>query len=119
MATFFGTHQWAGNYQGVIDGRPAKLGISGIFAKYPPRDYQFNIKVTDFAGSVFSAEPVGLIFPVGGQGRILPGFGLWNRDGTAGVAFSRLLLHTWDVDYMSGETVWNNQLFGCYFKRIK
>ena len=57
-----------------------------------------------------------LIANVGPQGHELPGFSLATNDFSASVTFNRLLLHTWDTSYVSGETSWNGTEYGCMFR---
>lgn len=111
---FSHTSDWEGDYRGWIDGRAATLEIGGIYAIYPPNSFQFQISVVDSGEAHYSGK---LILSTGPKSHILPGFGLWTKDGKPGISFSRLLLHTWDTRFISGETIWNGTLYGCSFTR--
>lgn len=114
--TFQGTQDWSGTYSGVLDGRPATLSIhvsqpyAGDF-----NDWAFTISLTDHGG-VYYWTHSDLIANVGPQGHELPGFSLATNDFSAYVTFNRLLLHTWDTSYVSGETSWNGTEYGCMFR---
>lgn len=113
---------WSGIYVGRFDGRKARFEIGQVYEIYPPDGYAFGaISYTDLdQNKTYSREtPTQLIANVGPQGHELPGFtlllnGNYNLDT---VTFSRLLIHTQDIDYISGESVWNGQEYGAFFTR--
>jgi hypothetical protein len=115
-ATFQGTQDWTGTYIGVLDGRPATLSI-GASIPYAgdTNDWAFNISLTDHGGVQYWTH-ADLIANVGPQGHELPGFSLATSDYSAYVTFNRLCLHTWDTSYVSGETSWNGNEYGCMFR---
>jgi hypothetical protein len=111
---FQGTQDWAGTYSGVLDGRPATLQIWQVYAIYPPDGWTFSMALTDHGGVQYFTGPE-LIVNVGPQCHELPAFALWTSDGRSQVDFNRLLLHTWDTSYISGETSWSGGEYGCMF----
>ena len=49
---------------------------------------------------------------------IVSDFQLDRVGGSGSVYWSRLFLHTWNISYLSGVSVWNNTEFGISFTRI-
>ncbi|HET9168096.1 MAG TPA: hypothetical protein VFN97_01635 [Actinospica sp.] len=115
-ATFQGTEDWTGTYAGVLDGRPATLDIrAGMPYAGDTDSWGFSITLTDFSGVQYWTHS-DFISNVGPQCHELPGFSLATDDYSGYATFNRLLLHTWDTSYVSGETSWNGSEYGCMFR---
>jgi hypothetical protein len=117
MARQFNTTlDFMGTYIGRYDGRRAKLDIWQVYGIYPPNGYSFGITLTDLDRNVsFTNSGTPLIQNTGPRRHFITEFGLWNASGS--VHIRRLFLHTWDIDYISGESVWNNTEYGFSFMR--
>jgi hypothetical protein len=112
---FASTADWGGTYLGKLDGKHATLTISPVYPIYPPDIWSFTISATDMNGTEYSTQGE-LIANVGALCHEIPAFALWTDDGGNRINVNRLLLHTWDTDYVSGETEWGGQRYGCVFK---
>jgi hypothetical protein len=53
----------------------------------------------------------------GAIGHIMQGIQLLRQGGHGSISWSRLHLHTWNIDYLSGISIWNNTEFGMLFTR--
>ncbi len=49
---------------------------------------------------------------------IMSDFQLDRVGGNGSVYWRRLFLHTWDISYLSGVSVWNNTEYGMSFQRV-
>lgn len=115
---FESTLDFGGEYQGRYDGRNAKLSIWQVYAIYPPDGYSFGITFTDLdRGETYTNSGTPLIQNSGPNAHVITNFALWKQGGDGQVHFMRLLLHTWDIDYISGESEWNGQEYGMFFTR--
>jgi hypothetical protein len=114
---FGSTLDFAGTYEGRFDGRRGRLDIWQVYAPYPPNGYSFGITFTDLDRNVsFTNSGAPLIQNTGPKRHFITDFSLWNPSGR--VDFRRLFLHTWDIDFVSGESVWSNTEYGFFFTRV-
>ena len=114
---FESTLDFGGNYVGRFDGRNGRLEVNQVYAIYPPNSYSFVVTFIDLdRNQTFSNSGNAHIEDTGPQGHKITNLVLYGPQG-AQVTFSRLLLHTWDIDFISGESVWNGQEYGAFFTR--
>lgn len=112
MTTFTGYQNFIGSYSGSYDGRNARLVISDLKDDSPVA--RLHLEFTDVdRGETY----VGLV-TVGTPGdHMLSGIKLSQKQGSKTVSWSRLLIHTWNVRFLCGESVWNGREFGMSFTR--
>ena len=112
MTTFTGYQNFIGSYLGSYDGRNARLVISDL--KDDSATNRLHLEFTDVdRGETY----VGLVNVAGPSEHILSGIKLSQPHGGKTVSWSRLLVHTWNVRFLSGESVWNGREFGMSFTR--
>jgi len=75
---------------------------------------QFHVTLTDLDHNEVYA---GTHTERGRNGHIMVDVSLQQRGDSNSKHLSRLLLHTWNTDYISGVTTWNNIEYGMCFKR--
>lgn len=112
MTTFTGYQNFIGSYLGSYDGRNARLVISDL--KDDSATNRLHLEFTDVdRGETY----VGLVNVAGPSEHTLSGIKLSQSHGGKTVSWSRLLVHTWNVRFLSGESVWNGREFGMSFTR--
>lgn len=112
MTQFHSTTDFVGTYRGSYDGRNASAIITSAIS--------FNtiltIEFTDldrhetYKGEWASQEG-------SPPTHILANIMLNQVGGNGQIQWSKLYLHTWNIAYMSGVSVWNNTEFGMSFTR--
>jgi hypothetical protein len=107
MARFNGPGDFIGSYSGSYDGRRATLRIEQAG---PGRSYRLTFTEVE-RNQVF----VGTHQESGAQQHILTNITLTGGGGT--VTWHELLLHTWDITYLSGTSVWNGIDFPMFWRR--
>ncbi len=108
---FSNSADFYGTYEGYTDGRKARLIISKV-------GYATSIKLIDLSRNVtFGTTTQSMPIKVGSP-HILESLDLIgsNKDSKK---IGRLYLHTWNTNYISGNTIWNGQKFGILFTRVK
>ncbi|WP_141522458.1 hypothetical protein [Bacillus toyonensis] len=110
---------FTGKYRGKYDGRNALLEFWSVFNIFRPgTKYSFGIKFIDLdRGLTFANNGHQLIQDMAGHFHVIKNFNIPLEGGHGYVNFSRLLMHTWDTDYISGESSWNGQEYGMFFVR--
>lgn len=106
-------NQFYGNYVGRIDGRNARLNIARTTdgkVAYTLTDTDRNVtfKATKPYISVDDARPF-----------VMRSVVLRTDDGRKTKTIGGLHLHTWNTNYISGYTVWNDKEYGNFFVRQK
>lgn len=108
---------WVGTYEGVTDGRDARLIIS--FDRLDGQLLHLNLVLEDLErGETFRGP--GLTNARGGgypPHRMLATT-LEEADGDGEIEVSLLLLHTWNTRHLSGRTEWRGQSFGMQFHQL-
>lgn len=111
MANFSSPSNFYGSYTGSHDERNAQLVIGELKddSPYP----SFHLSFTDLdRNEVYTGSHV----EMGQHGHILTNITL-NKSGGGSVTWSSLYLHTWNIAFLSGVSVWNNISFGMSFNR--
>ena len=112
MASFTSPSNFYGSYTGSYDGRDAQLVIGDLKDDSPSPS--FHLRFTDLdRNEVY----VGSHVETGQHGHILTNITLNKFGGGGSVTWSRLYLHTWNIAFLSGVSVWNNISFGMSFSR--
>jgi hypothetical protein len=110
MTNFTGYQNFIGVYSGSYDGRNAQLVISDL--KDDSAINRLHVEFTDVdRGETYS----GLVTVASPSDHILSGIEL--SGGGKTVYWPRLLIHTWNVRFVSGESTWNGHEFGMSFTR--
>ncbi len=105
--------RWLGTYQGRNDGRRAKLTISKDTSGVGQHEgASFDVTLEDLERSTTFTGNVD--YPFEGPKHELEIGTLTASDGTT-KRLPRLLLHTWDDDFLSGYTTWQGDPFGAAF----
>ena len=112
MTNFTGYQNFIGSYSGSYDGRNARLVISDL--KDDSAINHLHLEFTDLdRGETY----VGLVNVAAPSDHVLSNIKLSQLHGGKSVSWSRLLVHTWNVRFLSGESVWNGREFGMSFTR--
>lgn len=117
MATFQSINDFIGTYQGSYDGRNAQVIIEAGSQGIVSFNTLFTVTFTDFDRNEVYKGIVTL--PEAVVTHIMSDFQLDNMEGHGSVYWSRLLLHTWNISYLSGVSIWNNTEFGMSFTRVQ
>lgn len=112
MASFTNFHDFFGTYAGSYDGRQAKLVISDIKG-----DSAWPMCHLTFTELERDQVYVGTHIHQSQHGHVLTDIVLQQKGGPDKVTWSRLHLHTWNTDHLSGVSVWNGIEFGMSFTR--
>ncbi len=99
MAQFRSIVDFEGFYTGSYDGRQAEVEI---VERERNLEYSTNFQVS----------------PQDSTTHVLRNITLHAVTGTGDIHWSRLHLHTWDTNFLSGVSIWNNQEFGMSFSRV-
>jgi hypothetical protein len=112
VARFTGIQDFFGTFEGRYDGRRARLVVSDI--KGDSLESILNIRFTDLDRNetYVSNHNAGT-----DPSHVLRGIKLKRQGGNATVSWPRLMVHTWDVRYLSGESEWNGKEFGMFYTR--
>lgn len=109
---------WPGTYRGRSDGRRALLTISTEFVGDSAVTVIYNIELKDLdRGASFSGQ-VRVNYNKTPKNIIPFSKPLTSSSGNK-KDIQRLLLHTWDTDYISGYSTWNGRDFGLLFERTE
>lgn len=116
MGRFADYRNWEGSWVGSYDGRPASLTSSSSLTLDPHRaqlslDYHENgnlwVSALDGDFDAFAHDVRDRhLDPLGGapaRGRL---------------EWPRLLIHTWDTDFISGSSRWDGKEYGLWFARV-
>jgi len=113
MPRFTSFQDFFGTYFGSFDGRNAQLVISNPGSDEVQNRCQITFTELDrnhiYRGEVEEKE----------QPHILYDISLKEIGGHDKLFWSRLYLHTWDIDYISGVSVAYSIEYGMCFKRVK
>jgi hypothetical protein len=112
MTTFTGYQNFIGSYAGSYDGRQARLMISDL--KDDSTTDRLHFEFTDVDRN---ETYVGLVNVGTPSDHVLTNISLAEKQGGKTVFWSRLFVHTWNVLFLSGESVWNGHEFGMSFTR--
>jgi len=113
MTRFRSYQDFFGTYTGDYDGRNARLKISDVKADsaWPI----FHIEFTELdRNEVYTGNHT----EKGNHGHIMTNITLSRKGGSGSVKWSKLYLHTWNIDHLSGVSLWNGIEFGMCFKRV-
>jgi hypothetical protein len=113
MALFHSTTDFIGAYRGSYDGRNASLIIASAFS--------FNTVLTITFTDLDRRETYAGQWstPEGSPAtHILANLTLNQVGGNGQVQWAKLYLHTWNISFISGVSVWNNTEFGMSFTRV-
>jgi hypothetical protein len=112
------TLDFGGDYVGKNDGRNARLSIWQVFRVFPPNGYSFGMSFADLDNRVtYTNSGTPLIQNTGPNAHKIENFPLWRIGVDGQVDFAKLLIHTWDIDFLSGITNWNGQEYGISLTR--
>jgi len=116
MAKFHSIRDFVGTYRGNYDGRNAEVmiieGAEGLVS------YKHLLTVTFTELDRQETYKGVATLPEAAITHILSDFHLDSVTGNR-VYWRRLFLHTWDISYLSGVSVWNNTEYGMSFRRIQ
>lgn len=115
MAQFNSIVDFQGFYTGSYDGRQAEVEIS---VSHPAAGQPIGIsmKFVELERNLeYSANFQ--VSPNDGTTHVLRDITLHATGGTDDIHWSRLHLHTWDTNFLSGVSIWNNQDFGMSFSK--
>ena len=117
MAQFSSIVDFNGFYTGSYDGRQAELEI---VVSHPVTDQPISLalKFVDRDRNQEYSANVHLGFQEHTT-HILRDITLHAAGGSSDIQWSRLHLHTWNTNYLSGVSIWNNQEFGMSFSRFQ
>lgn len=113
MTNFKGFQDFFDSYVGYYDGRNAKLEIGDVKADSPWPMCHLTFTELD-RNEVY----VGTYQQKSKHGHVMTNIMLNRKGGQGTVTWSRLHLHTWNIDHLSGVSLWNGIEFGMYFKRV-
>jgi hypothetical protein len=116
MANFKGIGDFVGTYRGSYDGRNAQVIIQEGAEGEVSFNSLFTVTFTDLDRNEIYKGIVST--PEGVVTHSMSNFQLNRVGGNGSLFWSKLLLHTWDISYLSGVSVWNNTEFGMSFKRV-
>jgi hypothetical protein len=120
---------FAGDYSGNYDGRPCELSISQVFLQAGGRtlDFWFHDLEEDTYFKQEQITPTSVNSdPAGGVDYSVHCLSLWlyetdasgtSLNNTNSLHWTVLSLHTWDIDYISGVSIWNGGYYGMSFTR--
>lgn len=110
---------WVGGYRGYNDGREARLTID---IDQPGGDtHVFIVTLKDldrgvvFRGTGVSSPGIEGEDAIGPHVMLFPFGPLRQVEGAAIKEIGALYLHTWNTNYISGHTVWNEKTYGLAF----
>lgn len=116
MAQFNNVLDFTGSYRGSYDGRDSRVTIQEGAAGIKSFNLLFTVTFTDLQRNEtyqgIASVPEGVL-----DVHVLSDFTLDRSGGGGSIYWSRLHLHTWDVSYMSGVSVWDNTEYGMSFRR--
>lgn len=116
MTRFENPTDFWGRYEGSHDGRRARLIISDtpVDAAWPV----FRITLEDLDRDVtFRDMHHQRSRPPDGE-HVLTDVQLNEMSGTREKTYRKLLLHTWNIEYLTGISVWQGREFGASFQRV-
>jgi hypothetical protein len=116
MANFQGIGDFVGTYRGSYDGRNAQVTIEAGAPGIVSFNSLFTVTFTDLDRNE-TYQGIATI-PEAVVTHIMSDFQLNRLGGNGSVYWSRLFLHTWDISYLSGVSVWNNTEYGMSFTRV-
>lgn len=109
MAQFNNVHDFTGSYVGSYDGRQGNIFIQ------VRDDRSIHINFMDVTrGSLYRGDHG----PVDQNSHVLQDITLHPTSGQEDIHWSRLHLHTWNTDYLSGVGIWHGQEYGMSFSRL-
>lgn len=114
MARFNSFQDFFGTYVGHYDGRRARLVISDVKG-----DSAWPMCHLTFTELERDQVYVGTHVHKGKHDHILTDIVLKQRGGNDKVTWTRLHLHTWNIAYLSGVSIWNHIEFGMSFTRVE
>lgn len=117
MAQFKSVLDFVGSYNGNYDGRNAHVTIEEGVAGEVSFNILYTITFTDLDRNEtykgVTSSPEGVL-----DLHVFSNITLQQVNGNGSVYWSKLYLHTWDIAYMSGVSVWNGIEYGMSFKRV-
>lgn len=111
---FSTTNQFVGTYKGKLDGRNATLSIRPINGR--GSQIQIILKDVDRNVTFYLTCPR---LSINGQKHILKSMTLRSKDGKHKKTISKMVLHTWNANYLSATSLWNGKQYGMLFVRVK
>ena len=113
MARFTSFQDFLGTYVGSFDGREAQLVISDVGDDAPPNVCQLTFTELE-RNHIYRGEAQEKQQP-----HILYDISLQEIGGHDKIFWSRLHLHTWDINYLSGVSGAFGIEYGMSFKRVE
>lgn len=113
MTQFQDYRDWSGQWEGTYDGRPALLQIASALRSDNQRA---RLSLTYQEGSGIWVSEDNADFDI----RSHEVMNQWLRPSFAGgprLEWPRLLLHTWDINFISGISRWEGRDYGFWFQR--
>jgi hypothetical protein len=115
MAQFRNENDFYGTYEGAHDGRRARLEIAGT--KEDPWWPLFYVTFEDLdRGERYRGRHEQRERPRDGA-HVLTDVRLEEIDGSRTVTYRKLLVHTWNTEYLTGISLWNGREFGASYRR--
>jgi hypothetical protein len=121
LARFTSFQDWAGDYVGHYDGRSAKLKIIVDRVVWNTARFTTSIQFTDSSGHTWMEE-VDAGRSHAADEHVIRDVTLISYEpsalpGRSSLSWPRLLIHTWDVNYLSGISLWSGSEFGMSWTR--
>ncbi len=103
---------WLGTYLGSWDGRPSRLTIT----RYGSNGYTIAVQGTAPGSDRYEMSTTRLPNRSGHREHVLSGLLLGTGDGKSST-IGKMMMHTWNKNYISGTSIWRNTEYGFYFVR--
>ncbi|MBN1323470.1 MAG: M12 family metallopeptidase [Methanotrichaceae archaeon] len=108
---FVSVFDFLGAYAGEYDGRRAALEITYTGE---PSNPKFQLKFTELERNEVY---VGTCTSSSGPKHVLSNITLQKQGGQGSVSWRSLYLHTWNINYLSGVSLWSGKEYGMSFRR--
>lgn len=102
--------EWYGRYEGRLDGRKARLEITA------PSDNELRMELRDVDRGMVFTKAIDVSEAGRSPAHVLQDVTLTTSGGDT-KTLERLLLHTWNTNYISGHTEWRGTDYGNFFVR--
>jgi hypothetical protein len=116
VTQFNNVFDFSGSYRGSYDGRDARVTIQEGAAGVRSPNTLFTVTFTDIQRNEIyqgiASVPEGVL-----DIHVLSDFTLDRSGGGGSIYWSRLYLHTWDISYMSGVSLWADTEYGMSYRR--
>ena len=117
MTQFKDVFDFSGSYHGSYDGRDARVTIQeGGAPGTVGFNTEFTVTFTDIQRNEIY-QGIASVPEAALDVHVLSDFTLDRSGGGDSIHWSRLHLHTWDISYMSGVSLWAGTEYGMSFRR--